>query len=314
MRLGPHDRSLVVSAYDSILRKGAFADNPPDLILRFGEMPTSKPLRAWITESGADQLIVDPTGAWNEPTRRAAALLRVDGAQLAAGLAERVTPSDGAYAQAWTDAEAAAWTDLMNEFGREDRATEPGLQIALGGLYADGDLVYTNSSMPIRDQETFLPGSEADVFFLANRGANGIDGLISSGIGAAHASGRPTTIVTGDLGLLHDVGGLAALAEVSTPVRIVVIDNGGGGIFHFLPQRDAMDDAEFDELLATPRGIDAGRAAELFGIPHRKLAHLGELDDALGEETCLIEVPTDRENGPALRESLHDAVRRAVSP
>ncbi len=94
--------------------------------------------------------------------------------------------------------------------------------------------------MPIRDQEAFLSGGEADVHFLCNRGANGIDGLVSSGIGAAHATGRPTTIITGDLGLLHDLGGLAAMREVSTPVRIVVIDNGGGGIFHFLPQKQAL--------------------------------------------------------------------------
>ena len=95
--------------------------------------------------------------------------------------------------------------------------------------------------MPIRDQEAFLAAGDADVLFLCNRGANGIDGLVSSGIGAAQASGRPTTIVTGDLGLLHDIGGLAALRDVETPVRIVVIDNDGGGIFHFLPQEQALD-------------------------------------------------------------------------
>ena len=94
--------------------------------------------------------------------------------------------------------------------------------------------------MPIRDQEAFLAAGPADARFLCNRGANGIDGLVSSGIGAAAASGRPTTIVTGDLGLLHDLGGLAALGDVETPVRIVVIDNGGGGIFHFLPQAEAL--------------------------------------------------------------------------
>ena len=78
------------AAYDSLLRSGIFDDEPPDLVLRFGEMPTSKPLRAWLAGSGADQLVVDPTGGWNEPTRRAAAILRVDPAALAAGLAERV--------------------------------------------------------------------------------------------------------------------------------------------------------------------------------------------------------------------------------
>jgi 2-succinyl-5-enolpyruvyl-6-hydroxy-3-cyclohexene-1-carboxylate synthase len=192
--------------------------------------------------------------------------------------------------------------------------TEPGLQFALGGLYSDGDLVYTNSSMPIRDQEVFLPPGPADVRFLANRGANGIDGLISSAAGAAHATGMPTVAITGELGLLHDLGGLAAAAGAGAPVRIVVIDNGGGGIFHFLPQREAMDDPEFDRLLATPRGVDAGRAAKLFSIPHCQVTELSELAHALGDETCLIEVRTDRHGGPALRESLHDAVRRAVTP
>ena len=110
--------------------------------------------------------------------------------------------------------------------------------------------------MPIRDQEAFLPARPTDALFLCNRGANGIDGLISSGIGAAAASGRPTTILSGDLGLLHDVGGLAALREVETPVRIVVIDNDGGGIFHFLPQAEALGGEEFEALLGTPRGVE----------------------------------------------------------
>ena len=123
---------------------------------------------------------------------------------------------------------------------------------ALGPPTRDGDLIYTASSMPIRDQEAFLGAGDTDALFLSNRGANGIDGLISSGIGAARASGRPTTIVTGDLGLLHDLGGLAALRDVSTPVRIVVIDNGGGGIFHFLPQEQALRGEEFEALLGTP--------------------------------------------------------------
>ena len=114
--------------------------------------------------------------------------------------------------------------------------------------------------MPIRDQEAFLPPSETDALFLCNRGANGIDGLVSSGIGAAHASGRPTTIVTGDLGLLHDIGGLAALRDVSTPVRIVVINNDGGGIFGFLPQAEALPSDEFEALLGTPRGVDVAKA------------------------------------------------------
>jgi 2-succinyl-5-enolpyruvyl-6-hydroxy-3-cyclohexene-1-carboxylate synthase len=167
--------------------------------------------------------------------------------------------------------------------------------------------------MPIRDQEAFLAAGDADVHFLCNRGANGIDGLVSSGIGAAQASGRPTTIVTGDLGLLHDIGGLAALRDVETPVRIVVIDNDGGGIFHFLPQESALDANEFEALLGTPRGVDPAKAAALFDLPHRRLASLAELPDALAAGTGLIEVKTNRGANVELHRRLADAVQAAIS-
>ena len=144
--------------------------------------------------------------------------------------------SDESWASAWLEADRRAREAVAAELEGVAEPSEPGLQAALGELYADGELVYTASSMPIRDQEAFLPAGEAEVLFLANRGANGIDGLVSSGIGAAAASGRPTIIVTGDLGLLHDLGGLAAVAEATAPVRIVVVANDGGGIFDFLPQ------------------------------------------------------------------------------
>src|SRR5262249_24293641 len=161
-------------------------------------------------------------GGWNEPTNRAAALLRADPTELAAGWAARVEKqTDGrGDPEQWLAAERAAPAVLKTELENKGAISEPAPHLALGEGHADGDLVYTASSMPIRDQETFLSAGPTDAHFLCNRGANGIDGLVSSGIGAAHASGRPTTIVTGDLGLLHDVGGLAALRDVSTPVRI----------------------------------------------------------------------------------------------
>jgi 2-succinyl-5-enolpyruvyl-6-hydroxy-3-cyclohexene-1-carboxylate synthase len=167
--------------------------------------------------------------------------------------------------------------------------------------------------MPIRDQEAFLPPGEADALFLCNRGANGIDGLISSGIGAALATGRPTTVLTGDLGLLHDVGGLAALRDVATPVRIVVIDNNGGGIFHFLPQESALDVEEFEALMGTPRGVDAAKAADLFGLPHRRVESLDGLPDALAAGTGLISIPVDRRANVDLHRRLADQVSAALA-
>jgi 2-succinyl-5-enolpyruvyl-6-hydroxy-3-cyclohexene-1-carboxylate synthase len=312
LRCGPHDRSHVVTAYDLLLRDERFrADASPDLVLRFGELPTSKPLRSWLAQSGADQIVVDPLGDWNEPTRRAAAILRADPTELAAGWAARLG-EDRPPPAMWLQAERAAREQIEAELAAADSPTEPGLQLALGAAYGDGELVYTASSMPIRDQEAFLPSAAADVTFLCNRGANGIDGLVSSGIGAAHATGKPTTIVTGDLGLLHDLGGLAALRDISTPIRIVVIDNDGGGIFHFLPQREALENAEFESLLGTPRGVNAAKAAALFDLPHRRVDSLDGLPDALAAGTGLIEVPVDRPANVELHRRLADRVGAAI--
>ncbi|MFL5832568.1 MAG: 2-succinyl-5-enolpyruvyl-6-hydroxy-3-cyclohexene-1-carboxylate synthase, partial [Solirubrobacterales bacterium] len=284
----------------------------PELVLRFGEMPTSKPLRAWLEASGADQIVVDPGGGWNEPTRRAAALVRADPVALAAGLAERLAGGSRPEPERWLEADRAAREAFAAELARSEEPTEPGLQVALGEAYADGDLVYTASSMPIRDQESFLPPGDADVLFLSNRGANGIDGLVSSGIGAAHATGRPTVIVTGDLGLLHDLGGLAALEDVEPPVRIVIVHNDGGGIFHFLPQEATLESDEFEALLGTPRGVDAAKAAALFDLPHRSLESLEGLPAALAAGTGLIEVKTDRRRNVAAHRQLAERVAAAL--
>ena len=312
LRLGPHDRSHVVSTYDALLRDEGFAADGPEMVLRVGEMPASKPLRGWLEGSGAEELVIDPQAGWNEPTRRAAAMIRVDPASLARGLADRLAASGRPEPRRWLDADAAARDAIAAELEMVAEPTEPGLQLALGNAYRDGDLVYIASSMPVRDQESFLPPGAADVTFLSNRGANGIDGLISSGIGAAHATGRPTVIVTGDLGLLHDLGSLAALGDVETPVRIVVVNNDGGGIFHFLPQADALPDEEFEQLIGTPRGVNVGRAAELFGIPHHTLGSLDELEGALAAGTGLIEVRTDRHTNVELHRRLWEAATTAV--
>ncbi len=307
LRCGPHDRSHVIAAYDLLLRDERYRGTAsPELVLRFGEMPTSKPLRSWLAESGADQIVVDPLGDWNEPSRRATALLRADPTELAAGWAARLG-EDRPPPALWIEADRATREAIGAELDGAG-LSEPGLQLALGDAYGDGELIYTASSMPIRDQETFLPSTGADATFLCNRGTNGIDGLISSGIGAAQATGRPTTIVTGDLGLLHDHGGLAALRDVSTPVRIVVIDNDGGGIFHFLPQEQALDGEEFESLLGTPRGIDVAKAAALFDLPHRRLDSLDDLPAALAAGTGLIEVKTDRETNLALHRRIAERV------
>ena len=147
-------------------------------------MPTSKALRQWLASlDEAAQLVVDPTGTWNEPTRTAGLSLRADPAALAHGLAARLDEEQETAVRRHagglpTRPPRAAIRAELSRFGGEP--TEPGAHMSLGAALRDGDMVFCASSMPIRDAESFLPASERDVLFFSNRGANGIDGTVSS--------------------------------------------------------------------------------------------------------------------------------------
>jgi len=313
LRLGPHDRSLVVSSYDAIARV-APPSLAPELIVRFGEMPTSKALRQWLAGlPGCSQLVVDGGHGWNEPTRQAAAMVRADPVAFARelGAAVQAPPAEG-WVEGWRSLEAAVAAAVAEQMADSAEPSEPAVHAALGHLYADGDLVYTASSMPIRDQETFLAPGSAAVRFLSNRGANGIDGLISSGIGAAAETGAPAWIVTGDLGLHHDSNALAALRHAEAPVRIVVLNNDGGGIFEHLPQAGQLEREEFEAILGTPLGFDVAGLAAAYGVPRRRVESVDELGRATSEGTGVIEINIDRAENVATRKHLTEAAVAAV--
>ena len=312
LRFGHHDRDLVVWPYDAIARL-APASLAPELVVRFGDMPTSKALRQWLSSlPELRQIVVDPGFGWNEPTLQAETIVRAEPRLLAASLAERVGRGEEEWRLAWLEAARAAAGAIDTVLRELEEPTEPGTHAALAGLYADGELVYTASSMPIRDQEAFLPGAAKGVRFLCNRGANGIDGLISSGIGAAAASRRPTWILSGDLGLYHDMNGLAALGQASSPVRIVVLNNGGGGIFEFLPQAEELDRHEFEALLGTPVGLDPAEVAALYGLPHVLVERLDSLHEAAARGTGVIEIRTDRRQNLDLHRRIAERVGAAL--
>jgi 2-succinyl-5-enolpyruvyl-6-hydroxy-3-cyclohexene-1-carboxylate synthase len=311
LRLGGHERDLVVWPYDWIARSRPAA-LAPEAVIRFGDMPTSKALRQWLASlPDLRQVVVDPAFGWNEPTGTAETIVRADASSVAAALATRLGGGDPTWRDAWLAAGRRAAEAIDSELASTAEATEPGAHAELSRLYRDGDLVYTASSMPIRDQEGFVPSGPARARFLCNRGVNGIDGLISSGLGAAAASGRPAWIVTGDLGLFHDMNGLAALRHVTVPVRIVVLNNDGGGIFEFLPQAAQIERDEFEALLGTPLGIDPAKVAAIHGVPHARVDDLGQLEQA-GRETCLIEIPVDRRRNVELHERVAARVAEAL--
>jgi 2-succinyl-5-enolpyruvyl-6-hydroxy-3-cyclohexene-1-carboxylate synthase len=312
LRCGTHDRSHVVAHYDVTLRDAAFAEcQRPDLVLRIGAMPTSKPLRSWLATTV--QVAIDPHAAWNEPTRTAEALLHADPvktcAALAAAIEARGSSSDPAWLAGWRSADetvAAAFAAAPERFEAKAYA---GIEDAL----PDDALIWLSSSMPIRYAESFFPSSPKPIRLLANRGANGIDGVVASAAGAAHASGRPTFVLIGEVALLHDVGGLLAARRAGIDLTIVCVDNGGGGIFDFLPVAEHAATAAYERHVATPTGIDLAALAALARMAHRSATTPAELASALAAGPGLIEVPADRAESVAFSRALTAAVADGLS-
>jgi 2-succinyl-5-enolpyruvyl-6-hydroxy-3-cyclohexene-1-carboxylate synthase len=255
-RCGDHDRSHVIAHYDVLLRIERFAkEHAPGLVLRVGDMPTSKPLRSFVTD--ASQIVVDPHGAWHEPTRRAELVLEAAAGPtlgaLASAVEMRAKEADSGWLEAWRGADGKVPAELEHS----PEAFEGRVLAALEPELPDEAVVWVSSSMPIRDVEAFFPQSPKRLRLLANRGANGIDGVVSSALGAAVATGLPTWVLIGELALQHDVGGLLAARRAGVPLEIVCIDNGGGGIFDFLPVAEHADPAAYEAHIATPsEGVD----------------------------------------------------------
>lgn len=306
LRFGPHDRSGVVTTYDLIARSRPSALRP-DLVLRFGDMPTSKPLRAWLADSGVEQIVIDPPGRWNEPTRLAGAYVRGDAAAIAIRLAAVVGGAGNGFRADWIAADAAAGTAVDEVLAAGPELNEPLIQRVLGAAYGEGERVLLASSMPIRDAEAFLGCSSVAVTFHANRGANGIDGLIATSAGLA-CTGDGVWAVLGDLALAHDLGGLALAASSPGPIRIVVVDNGGGGIFDFLPQASQVEPERFERLFTTPSGIDVERAAALFGLDYERVGSEEELLALAQRERVLAHVPVERGGNTTLHAKAAGAV------
>ena len=309
VRCGDHDRSLVVSAYDALLRDGDLAAAlRPDAALRFGAQPTSKPLAALLRVcDGARQIIVDADGGWTEPLTSGTDIVRSDPASfcdaLVAGIGAPL--GDGGWARAWMSYDAAARGAIAAHLGEDGEITEPAVIADLASILPDRAAVFAGNSMPVRDLDSFFASGGQRIRFLANRGANGIDGVMSSALGASTVAG-PLVLVIGDLSFYHDMNGLLAAKQHGLDATIVLVNNDGGGIFSFLPQAEHPD--RFEALFGTPHGLDFAAAAAVYGIEFVRAGTRREFRAALACSIAapgvqIIEVRTNRtENVGAHRE------------
>ena len=306
-RRGP----AAIAHYDGLLRQPSF-DPEPDLVIRVGDLPTSKALRGWLAAHGdARQIAISADGSWQDPDNVVGEL--VTGDPRAVLGAARPGPAAAAWVARWRDADARAADALDDVLG--EGLTEPAVARALGCWLEAGTTVFVAASMPIRDVESFWPVRDAGPRVLSNRGANGIDGTISSAFGVAAAGSGPVVALIGDVALAHDIGGLLAATRLGLRLTIVLLDNGGGGIFDFLAVARERD--IFEEHVATPTGLDFGRAAALYGLEHVPVGDLAGLRRALDAArtraaSTLIHVRTDRAENVDLHARAWAAIGRAL--
>jgi 2-succinyl-5-enolpyruvyl-6-hydroxy-3-cyclohexene-1-carboxylate synthase len=307
-RRGP----AAVAHYDALLRDAGFAGaQRPDLVIRVGDLPTSKPLRQWLAGLDATQVAIDPDGAWQDPDGVIDLSLGLDPASTLSALANlgRRTP-DPDWIGGWRDADAAAARAIAAALG--ESLSEPRVVAELGAVLPHQAILFVASSMPVRDVETFFGARDDPPRVLSNRGANGIDGLISTAYGVAATRQAPVVLLLGDVAFAHDIGGLLTGARHRIPLTIVVLDNAGGGIFDFLPVAGQTD--VFEEHIATPTGLEIERAAALCGARHIPVATVDELRAGLeaSEGTTILHVRTDRAENVALHRSVWSAVSAAL--
>jgi len=312
---GSRRGAAAIAQYDLLLRDPGFAEaHRPEFVIRTGDLPTSKPLRAWLAGLDAAQIAVDPDTVWHDPAAVVGLRVQAPTRALLDGMtAGQVIPSPPEWLASWRAADDAAREALAAALG--DELSEPRVACALGEWLDARATLYVASSMPIRDVELYLPAREDGPRVLSNRGANGIDGTVSSAFGAAAAADGPVVLLIGDVALAHDIGGLLAGRRLGLPLTIVLLNNDGGGIFHFLPVAGQSD--AFEEHVATPHGLDFSHAASLYGCGFERPKTLTELREAVetsvrGPKTTIIEVRTDRVANLELHRRAADAALAAV--
>jgi len=301
---------LVVAAHDTEAMSIALDAHRPDVVLRLGPIPTSKPLWTWMEHSGVDQILVHESRL-SDPLDSAAMTIDVDPLLLLKSL-ELPVSTDHRFLDAWLAMDRVVTSALTASISALPFPNEPAIAHAIASSVPDHSILFVGSSRPIRDLDAF-GHARPSVTVIANRGVNGIDGTISTALGSA-LTGTPTTLYIGDVTALHDISALAETQRLGAPLRIVVVNNDGGGIFSFLPQArsSTVPEAVYERHWGTPHGLAIATIAHSMGLVSRTVTSHDELTLALAspiETPELVEIMTERSENL----DYHIALRKAVA-
>lgn len=286
--------ALCIDHYDALLKSDAFKEKVvPDTVIRFGAQPVAKPLSLYLKKvRPATVIAVDESPEFRDSLGVVTHHIQTSPETVIKIIVDKPKTS---YTELWTMANEAA-SVITNKY--EGVAGDEGIfaKTLFEHLPTESDLV-SGSSMPIRDVDTFFRKTDKDITIFANRGTNGIDGVVSTAFGIQAARKRPTWLLIGDLSFLHDVNGLIVTRFHEADLTIVIINNDGGGIFSYLPQADAGN--HFEELFGTPTGLTFGHIAAMYDAQYAAIhtpEEFGmELDKVKEKPVRIIEVFTNRQ-------------------
>jgi len=276
----------VLARSDLFLRDERFcASHRPDVVVRIGRSPTSKSQRRWLdTGPPREFVLIDPDRAWNDADALATRWLESDPVLLCRAVAARLAsapPRQTRWLEDFLAAECAADTAIGELLDGDKTLLAPLVVRELAAVLPPDARLYVSNSMAVRDVDAFWPIEQRPRRVLSSRGASGIDGITSSALGAAAASGRHGVLLTGDLSFLHDVGGLLVARRHELSATVVVLDDDGGGIFSYLPIAAHGDAVHFESLFRTPHGVDLRAAADLAGANYVRVDRTDEFRSAL---------------------------------
>ena len=318
VRIGMHSKTNVIASYDALFRDEALRHSlKPEYILRFGAMPTSKSYRFYL-EGHADvlQLVVEHEEEVREPTNHASTYLFTDSVKLCNDLMtyfeESEEPSD--WLKQWRLLESTA-ADVVKHIEARVLTEGEAVRTVCETMPEEG-AIFTGNSMPVRDLDTFLLPSDKEIRTFGNRGASGIDGIVSSALGVAAASEDPVTLIIGDLSFYHDLNGLLAAKQYNIPLTIILLNNNGGGIFSFLPQ--AKETKYFEPLFGTPLDIEFEKAVTMYGGEFHQVKTKADLQQKLqsartNNGLSVIEVVTNRKENVLWHQQLWDSIAKKVA-
>ncbi len=317
LRSGNHNSENIIDAYDTFLRnEDAKAFLKPDVVVRFGAMPISKALTIFLKENyTAEQFVVDGGGGWRDPASLTTDMIFCNETIFCEKLLTYfVSKPTTVYLEDWKKINGLT-IENITPLRNVTELSEGKLFYQLADLLPERATLFVGNSMPIRDLDSFFLNNNKSIRVMANRGANGIDGTVSTAIGAALYS-QPLYLVLGDLTFFHDLNGLIAAKLYNIDIHIIVVNNNGGGIFSFLPQSEHPKN--FELLFGTPLNIEFEHAVRMFNGNFTKIKnwdHLAKELQQSGDQKGInvYEIETNRDRNRDEHRELWRSVSQEIS-